>query len=492
VSRPNILLLFTDQQRADTIHAAGNPVIRTPALDRLVREGVTFRSAYTPSPVCVSARCSLIFGQYPHRTGCSDNADPMPEDRPAFMDFLADAGYHAHGIGKMHFKPDSQALRGFHSREHQEEMRRNIEDDDYLRFLHANGFGHVHDPMGCRGEMYYIPQPAQMPAKFHATQWVGDRAVAFLRDARKDEPFFLWTSFVHPHPPFSPPTPWNKLYRAPMMPLPKRPEQLESLWTYMNRHQNRYKFRDNGIDNNLLRCMKAYYYACISFIDHQIGRILATLEQRGDLDNTLILFTSDHGEFLGDYNCFGKRSMLDPAARIPLLVRHPERFEGGTFSDAPVSLVDIMPTFLNAAGIDAGGHTLDGVDLADIARGGQDDRRLYAQHRGGETGQYRGLSREWKYAYSAADRREYLFDRVNDPQETRSRAGVRFCLDTQREMRNELIRYLRSTGYSEPCEGDNWRLLPQPEMPANPDAGLLIQDAPWAKPYQAITGYTDS
>ncbi len=109
--QPNILLIFTDQQRWDTIHAIGNPVIRTPHLDRLVREGVHFTNAFTASPVCVSARCSLVYGQYPHKTGCADNGDAMPANRPSLMDLLSEAGYRTHGVGKMHFAPDAQALR---------------------------------------------------------------------------------------------------------------------------------------------------------------------------------------------------------------------------------------------------------------------------------------------------------------------------------------------------------------------------------------------
>ncbi|MEX2680455.1 MAG: sulfatase [Candidatus Sigynarchaeota archaeon] len=334
----------------------------------MAREGVLFTSAYTPSPVCVPARCSLVYGQYPHRTGCADNGDPMPNDRPSLMQLLSEAGYRTHGIGKMHFTPDLQALRGFQTREYQEELRARVEEDDYLRFLHANGFEHVYDPMGCRGEMYYIPQPAQVPARFHATQWVGDRAVEFICQADRKRPFFLFASFIHPHPPFSPPTPWNKLYRGPLMPLPKRPEQCEALHTYMNRFQNRYKYRDNGLDNNLLRVMKAYYYACISFIDCQIGRILAALEETGQLDNTLILFTSDHGEFLGDYNCFGKRSMLDAAARIPLVVRYPGKVAAGKTSDALQSLVDLAPTFLSLLGIPIP-SLMSGVDQAGVWTG---------------------------------------------------------------------------------------------------------------------------
>lgn len=491
---PNILLIFTDQQRADTIHAAGNPVIHTPAMDRLVREGTRFSSAYTPAPVCVPARCSLVLGQYPHRTGCVDNGDSMPQDRPTFMQVLTERGYRTHGIGKMHFTPDSRALRGFQTREHQEELRASVEGDDYLEYLHANGFDHVYDPFGCRGEMYYVPQPAQMPARLHGTNWVGDRACDFLRQADGAQPFFLWASFIHPHPPFSPPTPWNKLYRGPLMPLPKRPADSEALHTYANRHQNRYKYRDAGLDDNLLRMEKAYYYGCISFVDYQIGRMLATLEETGQLDNTLILFTSDHGEFLGDYNCFGKRSMLDSAARIPMVARYPQEFAAGRVCDEAVSLVDVMPTLLAAAGDDPAAYDLDGTNLAEIATGGEAEgagRAVYSQFQRDELGVYMICNRRYKYFYSAPDRREFLFDRVQDPDETRNRAGVTFCRDALDEMREELFAYYRQTGYQAPLDGDEWQLYPQPSISRDPDAGLLIQDAGWARPYQAIPGYSE-
>jgi len=490
MSRPNILLIFTDQQRSDTIHAAGNPVIRTPHLDRLVKEGTLFENTYTPSPVCVPARCSMIHGQYPHNTKCSHNGNPMPEDRASFMQALTDAGYRTHGIGKMHFRPNPQALRGFQSREHQEEMRGRVEDDDYLKFLHDNGYKHVYDPFGPRGEMYYIPQPAQMPAKFHGTNWVGDRAVEFINKAESSQPFFLFASFIHPHPPFSPPTPWNKLYRGPLMPLPKRPDNYESLQTYMNRFQNRYKYRDNGIDNNLLRVMKAYYYACISFIDFQIGKMLEALEETGQLDNTLILFTSDHGEFLGDYNCFGKRSMLNSAAKIPMVVRYPERFAEGEVCNTPASLIDVMPTFLNTAGIGTNDFDLDGMDLAEISSSeAYNDRVVYSQFQWNALGVYMALNQEWKYFYSAPDRREFLFDRVNDPDEMRNKAGLPLCRAELQEMRNNLFEFYKNEGFTDAIEENQWKEFPQPSIPDDPDAGLLIQDPGWSKPYQKIKGY---
>jgi len=492
MSRPNILLLFTDQQRWDTIHAGGNPVIKTPNLDRLTREGVSFDSAYTPSPVCVPARCSLIHGQYPHHTGCAENADDMPVDRPNFMQALTDAGYRTHGIGKMHFRPDPQALRGFQTREHQEELRADVNDDDYLQYLHRNGFRHAYDPMGVRGEMYYVPQVAQMPSEHHATSWVGTRSVEFLRTHAPEQPFFLWSSFIDPHPPFAPPTPWHKLYRGPLMPLPKRPTQPESLQTYMNRFQNRYKYRDNGIDNNLVRMIKAYYYATISFIDYQVGRILEALEEIDQLDNTLILYTSDHGELLGDYDCFGKRSMLDSAARVPLLVRYPERFAQGDVCRTPTSLVDVMPTFLGTAGAPTRDLQMDGVDLCEIAGGlHADGRTVYSQFAHRDRGLYMAVNESLKYSYSSADRQEYLIDRTEDPDETRNRAGLVFCQDQVARMRADLHGYYRTCGYTEPMDDESWKLFPQPTVPSDPDAGLMIQDHPWAKQYERIPGYTD-
>jgi len=489
--RPNVLFIFTDQQRADALGADGNPVIKTPHLDRIAREGALFRSAYTASPVCVSARCSLILGQYCHRTDCYDNGYKMPEDRPSFMQLLTAAGYRTHGIGKMHFTPDKMALRGLETREHQEELRLKVEEDDYLKLLAESGFGHVHDAFGQRGEMYYVPQPAQMPARLHGTQWVGDRAVDFIRTAEKGRPFLLWASFIHPHPPFSPPTPWNKLYRAALMPLPHCPQQCEQWHTWWNRHQNRYKYRDNGIDNNLVRCMRAYYWACVSFIDFHVGRMLEALAEGGLLDETLIIHTSDHGEMLGDYNCFGKRTMLDASARIPLLARYPERFAAGRVCSAPASIVDLMPTILSAAGVKAPDGQLDGIDLAEVAEGRHDERTVYSQLAQRGRGLYMAVNRQWKYFYSAADRHEFLIDRACDPQETRNRAGMVLCEAELKAMRSHLIGYFRGQGYEEPLEGDAWKLFPQPEIPANPDAGLLIQDAGWAAPFQKIPGYSD-
>jgi len=497
--RPNVLLLFTDQQRGDTIRALGNPVIRTPNLDRLCERGVAFTNAFSPSPVCVSARCSMIYGQYPLHTGCYENS-PMPMDeRESFMGALTRSGYRTHGIGKCHFSPDSQGMRGFQTRERQEEMVGKPDRDDYLSWLHGKGFAHVCDPHGIRGEMYYVPQPSQIPAELHPTNWIGDRSVKFVREqAASDEPWFLFSSYVHPHPPFAPPNPWHKLYRAPLMPLPNVPPDFEALHTYINRHQNRYKYRDQGIDQNLLRCMKAYYYAAISFVDFQVGKILTALEETGQLENTLIIHTSDHGEHLGDYNCFGKRSFHDSCARIPMLVSQPGRIDGGTVCEAPASLVDVAATILGATGETISDHAVDGVDLAALASGDNARDIVFGQHSvfsrkppeqraSGST--YLAATSSWKYIYSAPDNQEFLFDRVSDPRETRNQAGLPFRKGEVKTMRERLFAHLREGGETAGIEGDTWKVFPKMDIPADPDSGLLIQDHPWAN--TAIPGYTD-
>ncbi|NLF32725.1 MAG: sulfatase-like hydrolase/transferase, partial [Planctomycetes bacterium] len=209
------------------------------------------------------------------------------------------------------------------------------------------------------------------------------------------------------------------------------------------------------------------------------------------LDDTVIVFTSDHGEFLGDYNCFGKRAMLDAASRIPMLVRWPGRRRGGRVCDTPVSLVDVMPTLLGAAGIGAEGLDLDGEDLGAIADGAGADRTVYSQHSRGADGLHMAVNRRWKYIWSAADRREFLFDRAGDPDETRSRGQLPLCRDVVRAMRANLMDRYRTRGHTEDLDGERWRLYDQPAVPADPDAWLLRQDHPWAEAKRAIPGYTD-
>jgi arylsulfatase A-like enzyme len=474
--RPNILLLFTDQQRFDTIAALGNPFIKTPAMDRLVNEGTAFTRAYTPSPVCISGRCSLVTGLPAHVTGSTDNIPPTGEF-PSFMEHLQKAGYQTHGTGKMHFAPDLYKLWGFEARDIQEEVV--WEGSDYHEDMLKRGYDHVLEDGGMRSEYYYIPQPSQFKPEDHQSSWVADRSIEFLKNRDTSRPFFLWSSWVKPHPPFESPTPWSKLYRPEEVGHPFRPENGEDVVTFWNRIQNRYKWRDQGCDENLARTIRAAYMACISFVDYNIGRVF---EELGDeIDNTLVILTADHGEMLGDYGCYGKRCMLDSAVRIPMLVRWPKNFAAGATCETPVSLLDIWPTLMEAAGIDdapAPGSALQG-----IAGGEQADRGVMSQFQQKNLGLYMLAKRDWKYIYSAADKKEILMDVSGDAlvKDGQNVAGDPQVADVLSSMRAELIGRLEADGYADAVENGQWKEYDVPDFGLDdPDYGLIYQDDPEA------------
>ena len=460
--QPNVLFVLTDQQRFDTVNALGNTIIQTPHLDRLVHEGCSFTHAYTPSPVCVPARCSLHYGQYPANTGCYENRDPMPEDgRSSIADALSQGGFRTHSVGKCHFTPDIHAMRGFQTREFQEHNPGDREVDHYCLFLKEKGFDHLRLYEGLPEELYYVPQMSHLPEACHPTQWVGDRSVAFLEQAcSSDDPWFLFGSFIHPHPPFAIPPPWTDLYHWSQMPSPRLPDGFRSLLSYINHWQNCYWNYDQGINPVIARCMRAYYYAAISFIDSQVGRMLAVIEEHDQLDNTVVVFSSDHGEYLADYGSCGKRSMHDVSARVPLLVRYPGVFPEGLECARPASLVDVTPTLLSLTGEQITSHALDGVDLAELARGRLDREMVFSQWDRGRNSISMAVTEQWKYFYCACDNKEFFFDKRLDPQETRNMAGVDSCSQEQEHLKRELIRFVREGDQTDSVAGDDWRAFP--------------------------------
>lgn len=296
----------------------------------------------------------------------------------------------------------------------------------------------------------------------------------------------LMASFIKPHPPFESPTPWNKLYRTPEMPLPKRPQDGENLITYWNKFQNRYKYRDQGIDDNLVRTMKAAYYGSISFLDYNVGRLLDYLKQNNLYEDTLIIFSSDHGEMLGDYNCVGKRCFFDSAARIPMIMVHPDFKKKGSMCDKPVSLVDILPTFLDFAGIKPE-EDFSGDSLVKIAVEAVDRNMVFGQYNRNEYGMYMAVTNRLKYIYSAPDNKEWLYDLKTDPQETRNCANNPMYQHHTAKMKESLIGYLKKDGYTLPIEGDDWKRYPTARMPEDPDMNLLFQDPKESIPH--IPGY---
>ncbi len=463
--RPNILVFVTDQQRADTIGALGNDRIRTPVLDQMTREGTAFTRAYTPSPVCVPARCSMATGRYPATNQCWDNM-PMP-DAPSYMERLRDAGYQTHGVGKMHFEPDHQKMWGYQTRDISEEGK----PGDFIDHLHASGYEHVLAPHGLRGEYYYTPQPSQLPAHLHETHWLADRSIDFLRQRDRSRPFLLDCHFIKPHPPFENPMPWSFLYRCDEMPVPYWPDDDAAAYlTRVNHLQNRYKYKDRGQHDDLAwRTLKAAYYGAISFIDQQVGRVLEALGD--DLDNTLVVFTSDHGEMLGDYGCAGKRCMLEASVRIPLLARLPETFACNHQTTTAVSLVDLFPTFLDLAGIKPSeDDNLPGSSLRILVESDDSDRVVFSQFQAKWMGHYLATNGREKFVHSAADRRSWNFEIGDEIKETPVQS-----ISTSELESAALAEFALHPATEAVVEG-TWQAHDVPPWPDDPDYGLLRQD----------------
>lgn len=403
-SKPNFLFIFTDQQRADTIHVLGNDRICTPALDEIARQAIVFDKCITPAPVCVPARFSMFSGLYPGHAGCCNNNYSYAYDGDGFYSRFTEAGYNTCCVGKMHHTKDLYGKMGFERRMTQEEM--SDPDDDYTKFITNSPYKNVFDYNGMRSEMYYIPQVSQLPAEYHPTQWVGDNSVDFLKNCETDRPFFLMSSFIHPHPPFAPPAPWNKMYRT-VSQEPYMPENREEFKAFLS---DRFTFEKVGISRQDLSLLKNFYYACISFVDYQISRIIKVLKERGLYDNTVIVFSSDHGDMLGDFASMGKRTMLDGAARIPLLIRLPNgKFE---LRHDVCSLVDIAPTLLSFAGIDYDKNQFDGVNLLGEDR----HEEVYSQFSTGEKGTYMVATNKDKLVYIAPEKKYYYFN--TSPEDT--------------------------------------------------------------------------
>lgn len=423
----NILIIFTDQQRFDTIGAFGNPSIQTPNLDALAAESVIFNHCFTPSPVCVPARLSMLSGQYPARTGCNNNNDKMVYQGDGFYASFTKHGWQNCCVGKMHYFTDRYGSLGFEKRCTQEEMA--DPKDDYMNYIRKK-YPHVFDINGMRSEMYYVPQISPYAPVDHPTHWVGDRSIEFIEKCDSERPMFLVSSFIHPHPPYCPPAPWNKLYREDP-PAPYCPDK-EAFEDYQELIWDRHSLKRLMLSEQDVLRMKNYYYACVSFVDYQVGRIVDALKRKGMYEDTLILFSSDHGDLLGDFGACGKRCMMDPVCHIPFMVRYPG--EKHQFRDDVCSLTDVAPTLLKFAGIPYDPAEFDGIDLFGPNR----HEYVFSQYACGEKGTYMVTDGRNKLIYNSMTGRYFYFDTIPEKRNTYSEenAGaqkLKLILDAYRE-----------------------------------------------------------
>lgn len=360
-NRPNIVLINTDQQRFDTIRALGAKNYRTPNLDRLAREGVTFNNCFINSASCVPCRASLFSGCYPHTNGVWANTESWDK---TWVESLAESGYHCVNIGKMHTKP-FEAPAGFHERYVTENKDRYLKGrfyfDDWDRALAARGLVKQQREQYRQREDYDRAIGAflwEIDEDMHPDRFVGQRAHWWLSTYPKTEPLFLEIGFPGPHPPYDPTPDYAAMYEDVEFDLQKpTPEELDAQpEPYKRLMQHNFKVDHDSVKHGPnpqwedRQRQRRYYAANVTMIDDAVGRIIDTLEEVGYLDNTIIIFTSDHGDAMGDHGHSQKWTMYDCVTRVPLIVWAPSRFSPGA-TDALCQWFDIGPTILELAGL---------------------------------------------------------------------------------------------------------------------------------------------
>lgn len=470
----NILLITSDQHHYSALGAV-NPKIRTPHLDRLAAQGTLFNRAYCVNPTCSPSRATMITGLYPSQHGCWAIGVKLPEDVPTVGDILSRQGYQSILVGKAHFQP-LRSEPGSESIECQPLMR----DLDFWRNFHGPwyGFDHVETARMHANEShagqhyalwleekglinwrdYFEPWPPvpdskysgpyymrdslawDLPEEYHHSHWVGERTVANIeRCAQEGKPFFLWSSFFDPHPPYILPEPWAGMYDpADMDPGEFIPGEFDHMPPQFERtRQENPDFSDyqepggkalHGFQSHLhtedeMRRSLASYYGMVSLIDHEVGRILDALDRLGLAENTLVIFSTDHGHLLGQHGLIAKGAFhYEDLLRIPMIARYPGHIPAGQVSQALQSQIDFVPTFLDAAGIATPGAMQGESRLADWRSGAGRDWALVENRHNPTTVHLRTLVTD-RYKITVYRNHDYgeLFDLQDDPQEHRNR-----------------------------------------------------------------------
>ncbi|MCC6488886.1 MAG: sulfatase-like hydrolase/transferase [Candidatus Hydrogenedentes bacterium] len=368
--RPNILFILVDQHRFDCIGAYGNEQIRTPAIDNLAIDGTRYTNSFCAYPVCTPSRYSIWSGRYVHEHGGWSNHCTLKPGTATWPALLRDAGYHTAAAGKMHFTPTYLDV-GFQRLTLSEQDGDGRWDDDYHRMLRERDTIDGNDLEDQRKEYREHARPeywetfgalaSNLPEELHSTTWTGDRAVEALEQWTDSGNLFA-ASFIKPHHPFDPPQTWAERHDPASMTL--LPGWTDTCFAHDLELQTGY-FPYEKLSEPALKRVMAYYYAAIEHIDQQVNRMIEVLKRRGLYENTLVVYTSDHGEYMGYHHLLLKGNwMYDPVIKVPLIIKFPGAEDAGLVSDRLVSNVDLAPTILDQCGI-APLDTMRGLNLMD-------------------------------------------------------------------------------------------------------------------------------
>jgi arylsulfatase A-like enzyme len=410
----NLLFLMSDQHQRQASGCYGHDTVKTPNIDALARRAIRFNSAYCPSPVCVPSRGTLITGQYAHKHGAKILQDALPDGIPTIAHYFRERGYTTAAIGKMHFV-DETRRHGFDHRLNEQSFHHTLSKEDLEKLRGDAG--------GIEGE------GLDLPPRFFEDNWFADRAVEFLH-ANKAKPFCLWASFVQPHTPFKPMKKYFDMYDPSKLKLPVRPKN----------------DLEDGFEGNLIRAKErgwyqqnepsaqrslAGYYGNISQMDANVGSVYNALRELGLEKNTVVVYTSDHGEMGGAHRMWTKHNMFEESVAVPLLIAFPDGANG--VKTQIIEQIDLFPTLTQLCGLgDVTG--IAGRDFSNLINNKRYTPREFAYSeywfcRNVFTKDDRYVGKpplrmvrtdRWKLNHLSWGRSE-LFDVVNDPGEFRNR-----------------------------------------------------------------------
>ncbi len=457
VSRPNIVFISADQWRFDHLGCMGHPLIKTPHYDALAGLGTLFERTYSPNPICIPARATMITGNYSHKcTGFKGNKGAIRDDQVKLPAWLVQHGYATYSAGKLHYLPyakpgEPRVLHGFQHAQLLESGRILAQYDpkneltgleDYIDHLATQGWKGYSRAHGL-GNNDPHPAPSPLPEALCPDAWVATTAIDYIKQHQRDNPdapFFLNVGFPKPHPPFDPPRPWDTMYDPREMPVPAQnrsgtPRGPQAVVSAIQHGMN-------YLSPQAIQVMRAHYAGLISFQDAQVGRIVAALKAAGCFDNTVIVCTADHGEMLGDSGLCHKSSMYEGSAHVPLIVVPPGDQRRGDRATALAGLQDLMPTVLDLAGVPSPGP-LDGISLGPVVRGEAEKVRDSIVSYSLDAPQQTAMitDGEWKYIYHEPNGVEELFQLSGDPLEEYNRIDEE--PDRAASMRRALTTWLR-------------------------------------------------
>ncbi len=437
--RPNLLFIYTEGQRADALSIAGHPILQTPNQDRIGREGVRFTNAFCTNALCAPARATTLTGLWSRSSGALDNQflnTPLPSDIPIFTDLLHEAGYETAILGKVH-------------------TRNGVKErywDYYLGFnAPATNYYHPVFAEGRKGEV----GPEKVYSKY-CDDFVTDRALDWLKEDRGDRPFCLLLWYQTPHAPFYRPRRHLDLYNGVSIPKPATFD--DDLKGYPGKPrcfaeaQNKIGTTVMGDAARSLEELCKDYYAGLVAVDENIGRVLAHLEESGQLDETAIVHSSDHGYFLGEWRLFDKRLMHEPSIRVPMMIRYPERVRSSQVCNEMVLDVDLAPTILDLAGVEIP-KSMQGKSVMKLAESEKTEWRQewlydYYEYPGPERVKpHRGVrTKTHKLIHYYTEPQEFeMYDLANDPLERNNLYGDPSHAAIQSDLTARLDRLLQET-----------------------------------------------